>query len=326
MRVDGGTATAGVSPAVFAMPEGMSIRYDQPDAGMAEYITGYHVYAAHGPASGEQVNWFMPGTANVRIAIEAGPIRVRIGRHNFDPIPRAALFGPTTSAMEATTHGGVLVGFGISALGWARITDKPARAFCNRIAPAAELLGAERIGALQARLAAITYDGHVKAVLDELLAPLVSRPNPDEPLIRAFAALAVEDGDVDVTAAAERLGVPGHRLRRVGVRYFGMTPKLLLRRARFLRSFLRVFRTGDACDYSVIDPSYFDVSHFLRDAETFLGMTPRRFMALRTPFLDSSLRARAAVLGAATQALHDLTKPQPHRLEPHGTGSTDAIP
>ncbi|HEX8389082.1 MAG TPA: AraC family transcriptional regulator, partial [Sphingomonas sp.] len=82
--------------------------------------------------------------------------------------------------------------------------------------------------------------------------------------------------------------------------------KLLLRRARFLRSFMRIFRAEDDPGYTRIDRSYFDVSHFLRDADRFLGMTPRRFSKLSTPFLDGSVRARAAVLGHATQALHDI--------------------
>ena len=42
-------------------------------------------------------------------------------------------------------------------------------------------------------------------------------------------------------------------------------------------------------------------------------MTPCRFMTLSTPFLDASIRAREAVLGAATQVLDDV------RTAPGGT-------
>ena len=93
-------------------------------------------------------------------------------------------------------------------------------------------------------------------------------------------------------------------LRRLAVRHFGFTPKMLLRRARFLRSFVQLFVSGNPTDVTAIDPSYHDMPHFLRDANTFLGTTPRRFMQLANPFLTASVRARAAVLGAPTQALH----------------------
>lgn len=114
------------------------------------------------------------------------------------------------------------------------------------------------------------------------------------------------DGPDDIVGMAAQLGIEGAVLRRLAIRHFGFPPKLLLRRARFLRSLLCACRTDRTTDYSLIDDSYFDLSYFLRDANAFLGMTPRRFMALSTPFLDASLRARDAVLGAPTQALHDI--------------------
>ena len=93
-------------------------------------------------------------------------------------------------------------------------------------------------------------------------------------------------------------------MRRIAIYAFGMAPKLLLRRARFLRSFVSLLRSGEPMAYDLIDSSYYDSSHFLRDANTFLGTTPRRFMARGTTFMKTSLVARAAAIGPATQALH----------------------
>ena len=303
MKVAGGTATPDIPATVFAMPRGMAIRYERPAEAIADWITGYHVYATRGADAVGQCDWFLPGTANGRITLDAGPIAVRIGNRRFDPLPQASLFGPTSRLLEAVTNGGVMIGFGISALGWARLSRRRAGDYHNRIAPLSQLLGA---GAqrLTDALAALPESAEVAATLDALLQPLLGGPHPDEPAIRAFMAVLAEDGPTDAVTVAARVGVTTTALRRLAVRYFGMTPKLLLRRARFLRSFLRLFRTGNPDGYAAIDPSYYDASHFLRDADTFLGMTPRRFMALPTPFLDASVRARAAVLGAATQALH----------------------
>lgn len=308
--MEGGTEKPGVNPRV-SMPEGMSIRYDQPAAAIADYITGYHVYASKGPAATGQVEWFLPGTANIRVALDAGPIAVRIARRTFGPLPPATLFGPTSSAMRTTTNGGTMIGIGISALGWARLFRAPAGRYRNQIVALDTVLGEERARALTAILAGSDRAGEVKPLLDTFFAGLLGPVHPDEPVVRRLMALIVDDETHDLATAARLLNVEPHRLRRLSVRHFGFPPKMLLVRARFLRSFLGMFRTGDHADYSTIAASYFDTSHFLRDANTFLGMTPRRFMAMATPFLDASVRTRAAVLGAATQALHDIDAPRP---------------
>lgn len=302
----GGTQVPGVPRSAFAMPEGSIIRYDRPAAAIGEFITGHHLYAAHGPSSLNKVDWFLPGTANVRVTLNAGPIAVTIGRRHHEPLPQVALFGPTSHALRAVTNGGVMIGFGVSALGWARLFARPAIAHHDAIGPLADLSGPDLSLLLVERLSALSDEEEVKPALDALLQPLLTRPNPDEPLIRALM-LALGDPEVtQVKQLVDRIGVDQAILRRIGTGYFGMCPKMLLRRARFLRSFTAMFRNADARGYRGIDPSYHDASHFLRDAERFLGMTPRRFMALSTPFLDASVRARAAVLGSRTQALHDI--------------------
>jgi AraC-like DNA-binding protein len=302
----GGTQAPGVPRAVFAMPTGSIIRYDRPAPEIADFVTGYHLYAAHGPDSLNKVDWFLPGTANIRVTLGAGPVAVSVGRRDYDPLPDVALFGPTSRVMRAVSNGGVMIGFGISALGWARLFDRPAISYHDVIAPLAKLTGPDLPRDLVERLSEMTDEESLKPALDALLQPLLASPNVDEPVIRGLMIHLVDPEIVQVRQLVDRIGVDQAVLRRVATRYFGMCPKLLLRRARFLRSFTAMFRSPDAQGYRGIDSSYHDASHFLRDAERFLGMTPRRFMALSTPFLDASVRARAAVLGSPTQALHDI--------------------
>ena len=70
-----------------------------------------------------------------------------------------------------------------------------------------------------------------------------------------------------------------------------------------------MYAAGDEADYSLRSHSYFDVSHFLRDADEFLGTTPRRFMAMQAPYLRHLIRARTAVFGVPVQALHPVGQP-----------------
>ncbi len=305
-QVLGGTNGIGAPSAAFAMPPGMRMRYDLPDASLAEYVTGYAIYAADDRAP--MVNWYLPAPAMLSFTVDAGQIDVSIGNHRFGPLDRASLYGPTSRAFRTVTHGGVAVGVGLSALGWARMIGRPAADYHNRVASLGSILGPQVAKRFTDGLDALDTDTMIKPLLDSLLAPMFAKRSPHEDNIRAFTTLMVTDGVIEMKDVADRLAIPTHELRRMATRHFGMPPKLLLRRSRFLRSFIGLIRAEGLGDYSGIDSSYFDASHFLRDAGTFLGTTPRRFIGGETVFLRASLRARAAVIGAPTQALHGVEK------------------
>ncbi len=284
------------------MPDGMSIRYDMPDPRLAVWVTGYTAYTAE--SREPQIDWFLPAPVMICIAIDAGPIFPRIGNRQFPPMPQASLIGPTSRALKVTTHGGTMVGIGISAAGWGALTARSAVDFHNKIVPAEEVLDAAFVQRLIETLTAAPDRSALRPLLDELMLPMFVREDPNDAHIRALMRLVVQPGMIEVVELAGELDITPSTLRRLSQRYFGMPSKLLLRRARFLRSFLQLFVSGNPTDASALDPSYHDMPHFLRDANTFLGTTPRRFMQIATPFLAASVRARAAVLGAPTQALH----------------------
>ncbi len=304
--VTGGTETPDIPDSLFAMPDGMAIRYDQPHAGLTDYITGYHLYAAQGPGAMGLENWFLPGTANVRILLNAGPVAVSIGRRLYDPLPQASLFGPTSHAVHTRTNGGVAIGFGVSALGWPRLFAGGADRHANRVVPLADVAAPGFADRLVAALSAIPDEHGLKGALDTFLLAELGPPSPDETLILKIARLITDDTPGGVAEASREWGVSQDMLRRLCKRYFGFGPKTLLIRARFLRSLIPLIESGGERDYSGIDAAYVSASHFLRDSQAVLGTTPRRFVQADLLFLTASLRARAAVLGCATQALHRL--------------------
>ena len=302
MIVNGGTHTPGVPASAFALGPGMAIRYDQPAGPLAAAVTGYTVY--HADSTDARIDWFLPAPAMICTTVKAGRLTTQIGSRIVTPPPGPFLIGPSSIVQRATTHGGSMVGIGLSAAGWARLTHRRASDLHNRVVPLSSVIDpplAERLGDA---LAAAPDDGAVKSLLDGILPDLLTREHGDDPAIHALMAAIVTDGLIDVCDVARRLALEPFTLRRLSLRYFGMPTKLLLRRARFLRSLLPMLSDEGRLDRARIDSSYHDMSHFLRDSNAFLGTTPRRFLAQTTPFLLASLRARAAVLGAATQALH----------------------
>lgn len=302
--IESGTHTPGVSVESFGLPANTALRYEQPDPRLAGYLNDYHVLDSDEVAHANAVDWMLPSWPAIRILLAERPLAVTLRRRVYDPVPVASLYGTTSQAMEVVTNGGVTIGVGISALGWSRLFRRPADLYRDRLTPLDQVMPADIVHDLVESLRASDRGPAVKAILDAFFLQHMGPPNPDEMAIRQLMALIVDDETNDLSTAAERVGISGDQLRRLSTRYFGFPPKTLLIRTRFLRSFLRMLGSPDGPDYGLIAKSYHDVSHFLRDADRFLGMTPRRFMAMKTPYLDAALRARAAVLGAAMGALH----------------------
>lgn len=293
----------------FAPAGDRIIRFDRPAPALAEVLTGYKIYGAFGPTAIGEVNWFLPETASINIAIDAGPIAVTTRTRTYSPIPQVSLFGSTSRAMRTVTNGGLMIGVGVSAIGWSRLFCQPADRYRDRIVPLAEVMGDAVARQFAQRLAASDRGAGVKPVLDEIFQSVLRPVHGDAPIIRAVMAEMLGDGTDRLGDFATRLDIDAARLRRITTRHFGFPPKLLMTRARFLHTFSDLFDTTGAIDYGRISSRYFDLPHFLRDANAFLGMTPKRFMQQETGFLRAALHARAVALGSAIQLLHHAAEP-----------------
>ncbi|MES2337782.1 MAG: helix-turn-helix domain-containing protein [Pseudomonadota bacterium] len=301
--IESGSHEPGVAIDRFGLPADTALRYERPDPRLAGLVSDYHVLDSIERVPDGAIDWMLPSWAAIRIILSERPIALRLGNRYYDPLPVASLYGVTSRAMRLETHGGVTVGVGLTPLGWARLFTQRADAFRDRITPLDQLLPPAQVAALVTRLRASDRSRDVKAILDAALLPLMPRPHPDEPMIARIMAMLLDDRRRDLNGAAEELGVTDDRLRNVTNRYFGFPPKTLLLRSRFLRHFVHMLVNGDASDLTHIAPAYHDASHFLRDARRFLGMTPRAFMAMDTPYLKAALRARAIVFGQPTATL-----------------------
>lgn len=282
-------------------------RYERPAERLRDYITGYHLYRA--PRGQLRSDWFLPGTANIRIAWYNKPIAVTIGERTFDPIPQAALFGPTMQALHARTRGGFLVGIGVSAVGWSRLFKQSAATVADAIVTLDTMWPLEQVLALVKLLQGHEVALPLAPILDEFLELRLRPVKPEEPLLARLAALIVDENITTVSQIVDALGADETRVRRLSYRYFGFAPSHLLRRARFLRALLPAETSGASTASRLITQSYFDQSHFIREARRFLGMTPSQFASLEKPFLSASLKLRPKVLGAATQALQPIGEP-----------------
>ena len=137
------------------------------------------------------------------------------------------------------------------------------------------------------------------------------RPNRDEAKVMRIHTALVDGEHHLVADLADTCGMSIRTLERMCHRYFGFTPKLLLRRQRFMRS-LSTFmlaaskqhRDGGGARWTeAMDEEYHDQAQFSREFSEFMGMTPSAYAALPHPILASFMEARARIWGSAAQTL-----------------------
>lgn len=274
-----------------------------PDAALLPYVSGYHAYAAGGSAAAPATDWFFPGWANVRFTVDAGPWHVSFGDSEDFRVPDASLFGPSSRAIRSVASGGVLFGAGLTPLGYASLISRPAQEVADRVIPLPEVWSGT--GEIQRQLSRAQSLEAIKAIFDAEIARRLTPPRAEtRARVEALHGLLVHEHSVRVEDTAARLGLAIRTLNRVTTDAFGFSPKLLLRRSRFLKSLMAALREPERPLSEVIDSAYFDHSHFIRDSNDFLGMPPQRFLDLVTPLMRQSMTNRSSALGGPVQALH----------------------
>jgi AraC-like DNA-binding protein len=278
------------------------MRYWRPADGLASLVSGYHLYALSPPEGERQRDVFQPAWPALRFTFGAGNWCVRKPGDPWHPVQPISVFGPSSRITWSESGPGLVVGIGLRPRGWSRLTTAMASDWADRVGNAEEVFAFDVRG-LQREVSRLVDDEQVPALFDTVLAAH-SGPRDDSDAVVGAAEAALLDPELtSVAELADRVGISARSLERLSRRAFGFTPKLLMRRARFLRSLHAVAQAPSAGRATAIDPGYSDYSHFVRDAQHFLGMSPQAFLKLDTPLLRQSLVLRSQVLGAPAQAL-----------------------
>ena len=277
--------------------------YWKPSPALAGLVSGYHLYAVHAPFGKPHHDVFQPAWANLRILLTPDTEwRVRVGEMAWQRVEDSALFGPSSHATWSQSTSGLVIGAGLTPLGWVRLSNAKASNWGNRVGGCEAMFGGA-ISSLRPLLCSAPNDDALPLLLDAFLIAAMARPTRLDSAITRFDAALLDTASVTVRAVANRVGVTSRSLERLAARAFGFPPKLLLRRARFLRSLHAVRRAEPHNRTTAIDPGYTDYSHFVRDAHDFLGMSPGAFLKLDMPLFKQSAVLRDQMLGAPAQIL-----------------------
>jgi AraC-like DNA-binding protein len=285
-----------------ALPPGARMRYWRPAGDLAPLVSGYHLYAIGPDGPERQRDVFQPAWPALRFTFGAGNWRVHQPGEPWQPVPPCSVFGPSSRVTWSESGPGITVGIGLRPRGWSRMAQVLASDWADRVGDAAGVFGFDE-RALREAIAGLTDDEQVPALFDTFLLSHAGAPDGGDAVVGAAEAALLDPELTSVAELARRLGISSRSLERLSRRAFGFSPKLLMRRARFLRSLHAVAQAPTAGRATAIDPGYTDYSHFVRDAQHFLGMSPQAFLKLDTPLLRQSLVLRSQVLGAPAQAL-----------------------
>lgn len=286
--------------------EAVRIRFFMPSAALAPYISTYYLTEADIPPDARIEDWLHPEWANLRFARneswEAG-----IGTEPMRPMPHFIATGPTSLAARFRTGPTRIWGVGLMPVGWARLVGHSAINLADRSCDGAATPAYAHFAPLLDTIFAGPPDPAAEAErIDAFLLDLLDQrpPAEDEARIKAAHAALIDLDSSTVSEFAAKIGLSPRSLERLSLRAFGFSPKLLLRRQRFLRSLAQFMLDPSLSWIKTLDCQYVDQAHFVRDFKRFMTMSPSAYAALEHPVLRAAAQARAAAAGAAVQALH----------------------
>lgn len=256
----------------------------------------FHVDLPHGAAA-EDCHY--PDWAGMHFLADGEPHNVAVGEGPPQVCAPCSANGPTSQSLHVSLRRSRSWSVGLSPVGWARFANGAASAVANKVVDA----GAHPAFSNLAPILAIAQDdpddpdGTADRIKDYLCQ---SRPqrNPHEAQVIALHAALRDPAIGDVEGLVEKIGVSRRTIERLASRYFGFSPKLLLRRQRFLRSLGKFTRDKQRNWSASLDGQYVDQAHFVRDFRSFMGMTPSEYAQMPHPLLDGIFIPRLAEQGA----------------------------
>lgn len=268
-----------------------------PSAALADIVARHYIFSVDAPDGFELVDKLLSETAFVRILMR-GDWAAQVDTDQWVNVGPMVFFGPNSQPLTVRVRGGFLViGIAFSPSGWRCLFDEPADRYTDTMLPFEQLWG-ERSGALHADLATLVganaADAEIiGAVERHMLDYLGTRPAiaPDAAMAR-FERLARNDSMMLIRDAAALVGLSSRQMERHCRASFGMQPKTVLRRSRFLdmASAMRGLSQPSAQELAAL--RYYDQSHRNREFRHFIGMTPGQFEATPTPLLTAGLELR----------------------------------
>ena len=265
------------------------------------FTTFYRMTLEIDEGGGPLVDYLQPEWANIRFFCGGTPA-AEIGSSSLAGAPFVAT-GPSALPCRFSMPQVRMWGVGFLPLGWARFFHADARSCTNTVCDGAQHPAFRHFASLADTLCNPEADPDEQFNAITATMARLMRPTRDDARIRRIHAQLVEGDHVSVHDLADACAMSIRTLERMCMRYFGFTPKLLMRRQRFMRSLSTFMLHRGSRWTEAMDAHYHDQAQFTREFREFMTMNPSEYAALDHPILTSFMEARARVWGSAVQTL-----------------------
>lgn len=271
----------------------MLSRTYRPSADLAPYIRRFYVFEAPLPDGVVVEDFLLAETAFVRCLLR-GDWSAETRPGEWNTAGNIVFFGANSGPLKVRVKGGFAVtGFAIRPSGWHALFSSPHNQLADQMLPLQELWGELADRMIAGVSQAVDDEGQLAAMERCIRERLELFPGHlSDPQMAQFEIIARTDSTIRIEDAAGQLGLSVRQLERRCLAAFGLTPKAVLRRSRFLdaATALRGFSSPSEIELGAL--RYYDQSHMNREFRRYTGMTPRVFSKAVTPLQTAGLKLR----------------------------------
>ncbi len=205
------------------------------------------------------------------------------------------LFGQHSKYMPLTCTGDIMsAGFGLRAGAFYALTGRAASELVDRIERT------DMFGLMHDDFREIFSADYApqqwNLAIEECLRRYIERhdPPPPDPISVAFELAAFEDPTQPLGDFAEAHNINIRKLQRIVKRDFGVSPRLVMRRARALDLASQLCGVANEEEADEMMLRFFDQAHQIHEFQSFFGVTPQKLRAQPRPLLTITLEQRQA--------------------------------
>ena len=289
----------------------VGVRFYPPPEDLRRYFTTFYRVDFDPGADAFICDALQPEWAGLRFFEQDGPEAWIDGGNRLEDA-RFFASGPSSRPIHFNMPKTRMWGIGLLPLGWARFVRQSASAWANVICDGYS----EPMLAPFRPLADNLFggEGEEAGELARIVAffRTIDAPAPvDEKRIVAIHSAMVDENLTSVSQLVDRVAASQRTVERICGRHFGFSPKLLLRRQRFMRSLSQFMLDPSLKWIGAMDSHYHDQAQFVRDFREFMGVSPRAYAATPHPILTQVMQERSRAFGTPVQTLD-----RPDRTDP----------
>jgi AraC-like DNA-binding protein len=265
-----------------------------PSSDLAPYVRNHFVFRAALPADMELIDPLLSETAMLRVILQ-GDWAAEMVPGTWQVEGPTILFGNNARCFNVRVRGPfVVAGTAIRPSGWTALCDQKANVFADGMYPAQIAWGGDADQLYREAAATGDDDAGIVAALERFWrAQLTKFGNHEtDPAMAAFEEITNSDSTMRVVDVADRLGLSARAFERRCCATFGLTPKAVMRRSRFLDMAAAVRGISDPGEEERAALRFSDQSHLNREFRYFIKMTPGVFEKASTPLMNAVLKLR----------------------------------